>query len=291
MNLVELFCTVDDFCIQFTSLMKKQLIGTTSRDRPCQLSMSEIMTILIHFHQSGYRSFKHYYLDHVCVYLNDDFPELVTYPRFVALIPRTFIPLTVFLTTLFGECRGISFVDSTSLAVCHNKRIKQHKVFEKQAARGKTSMGWFYGFKVHLITNDQGELLSVQITPGNVDDRKPIPQMAKDLWGKLFGDKGYLSKKLTEKLLDQGLLLVTKVRKNMSKPLMSDENKALLRKRAIIETVIDQLKNISQIEHTRHRSPTNCFVNVLCGLIAYCFQPKKPSLHFEDSNLPTLIHN
>jgi transposase len=178
------------------------------------------------------------------------------------------------------------------LAVCHNRRIFRHKVFDGLAARGKNSMGWFYGFKLHLIVNDQGELITFFLTPGNVDDRKPVPHMAKKLWGKLFADKGYISQPLFDQLFEQGVQLITPIRKNMKNRLMPLIDKILLRKRAIIETINDQLKNISQVAHTRHRSVNNFLVNLVAGLIAYTHQPKKPSLNLsrEDSALlPTLI--
>ena len=145
-------------------------------------------------------------------------------------------------------------------------------------------MGWFYGFKLHLVVNDQGELLACQLTPGNVDDRTPVPILSKRLFGKLFGDRGYISRRLFEQLWqDFQVQLITKLRKNMQNRLMIMSDKLLLRKRALIETIIDQLKNISQIEHSRHRSPINFVVNVLAGLIAYCLQPKKPALQFVDA--------
>ena len=168
------------------------------------------------------------------------------------------------------------------LAVCHNRRIAQHEVFADRAARGKNSVGWFFGFKLHLVFNDRGEILNIVLTPGNVDDRAPVPQLVKDLFGKLFGDKGYISRPLAEQLRETfGIELITKIRSNMRNQLMPLADKLLLRKRSIVETIIDQLKNISQIEHTRHRSPFNFLVNLLCGLIAYCHQPKKPSLHLD----------
>ncbi len=191
----------------------------------------------------------------------------------------------------FGTCTGIAFVDSTAIAVCHNRRIRRHKVFKGLAARGKSTMGWFYGFKLHLIVNEQGELLAVHLTPGNVDDRKPLSEMTKELFGKLFGDKGYLSQALFEKLFERGLELITSLRKNMKGQLMRLADRLLLRKRFIIETITDQLKNISQIEHTRHRSPTNFAVNLIAGLIAYTHQPKKPSISLPEelAQLPVLI--
>ena len=177
-------------------------------------------------------------------------------------------------------------MDSTALSVCDNHRIHNHKVFAQVAQRGKGSMGWFYGFKLHLVVNDCGELLACQITPGNVDDREPVPALSRRLFGKLIADRGYISKALFEQLLDTfGVQLITKLRKNMKNRLMPWMDKLLLRKRAIIESIIDQLKNVSQIEHTRHRSPVNCFVNILAGLIAYCHQPKKPALNLFPAGL------
>ncbi len=148
--------------------------------------------------------------------------------------------------------------------------------------RGKSSTGWFFGFKLHLLFNDRGELLNFALTPGNVDDRKPVPRLVKQLFGKIFADKGYLSQPLFQQLLETfGIQLITKHKSNMKNRLLPLADKLLLRKRAIVETIIDQLKNISQIEHTRHRSPVNFLDNLLCGLIAYCHQPKKPSLHLD----------
>ena len=289
MSLLELFCHVDDFCQTFLPLWQREQLasGVRQRQRARGLSLSEVMTLLILFHQSYYRTFKAFYTEHVLVHLRAEFPGLVSYSRFVELIPETLIPLCVYLRHCCGMCTGISFLDSTPLAVCHNRRIAQHKVFAGLAARGKTSVGWFFGFKLHLVFNDRGELLNIALTPGNVDDRKPVPKLVRRLFGKLFADKGYISQPLFEELLTTfGLQLITKLKRTMHNRLMPLADKLLLRKRAIAETIIDQLKNISQIEHTRHRSPLNFLVNVLCGLIAYCHQPKKPSLHL--ATLPLL---
>ena len=153
-------------------------------------------------------------------------------------------------------------------------------------------MGWFYGFKLHLIVNDQGELLAIQLTPGNTDDRKPVPQMTKKLWGKLVGDRGYLSQVLYEQRFAQGLQLNTPIRRNMQNRLVVLEDKLLTRKLFVIGTIVDQRKNISQIEYSRHRSTTNFFVNLIAGLIAYTWQAKQPSLNLPDTDmalLPALI--
>lgn len=281
MSILELFCSVDDFWQQFAPNWQRTLMASDQRQRlrAGQMYPSEMMTIVIWFQQSHYRTFKAYYLEYVQTHLRSEFPTLVSYSRFVELMPTLLVPLVVYLHTQLGSCSGISFIDSTSLAVCHNPRIHQHRVFAGRAARGKTSVGWFYGFKLHLVVNDQGELLAFCLTPGNVDDRRPVPKLVKRLFGKLFGDKGYLSQPLMEELLiTQGVHLITKLRKKMRNRLMDLSDKLLLRKRAIIETINDQLKNICQIEHSRHRSPINFLVNLVAGLIAYCHQPKKPSL-------------
>lgn len=284
MSVLELFCHVDDFCRSFEPAWHAQCLtsGSKQRNRARDLALSEIMTILILFHQSHYRTFKAFYTEHVCVDLCGEFPSLVSYTRFVEFFPSALVPLCVYLHSCLGACSGVSFVDSTRVAVCHNRRIRQHRVFRGLAARGKTSVGWFFGFKLHLVFNDRGELLTFTLTPGNVDDRAPVPQFAKRLFGKLFGDKGYLSQPLVEQLAKRyGIRLITSHRKNMKPRELALLDKLLLRKRAIVETIIDQLKNISQIEHTRHRSPINFVVNLVCGLIAYCHQPKKPSLQLK----------
>lgn len=282
-SLLELFVHVDDFCQAFLPKLKQHLLssGAIKRDRERSLSISEVMTILIHFHQSHYRNFKAYYCEHVLPHLHSEFPDLVSYTRFVDFIPSALIPLCAyFLQNCLGDCTGVSFIDSTSLDVCLNQRIASHKVFAGLAGRGKTSTGWFFGFKLHLVINERGELLNVLLTPGNVDDRKPVPKLVHQLFGKVFGDKGYISQALYDLLRQTfGIQLVTKLRSNAKNRLpMSLTDRILLRRRAIVESVIDQLKNISQIEHSRHRSVTSFLVNLLCGLIAYAHQPKKPSL-------------
>jgi hypothetical protein len=290
MSLEELFCDVDDFCCRFLPAWHRQQLQHRERQRlrGCRLALSEIMTILIHFHQSHYRDFKAYYLLYVCRHLAAAFPNRLSYNRLVAVIPTVLVPLCVYLHTRKGPATGIAFIDATSLVVCHNRRIYSHQVFKKIARRGKTSVGWFYGFKLHLVVNDCGDLLAFQVTPGNVDDRRPVPHLVPGLTGKLFGDRGYISQKLFEALLEQDLQLITKLRKGMQNKLLPLVDKLLLRKRALIETINDQLKNISQIEHTRHRSVINWMVNLLAGLVAYTHQPQKPSLKLSQNQLKLL---
>ncbi len=284
MSILELFCSVDDFWMQFAPKWHRELLsaGQRERVRATQMHPSEMMTILILFQQSHYRTFKAYYTEYVQRHLRSEFPRQVSYQRFIELMPTLLVPLVAYLHTHLGRCTGISFIDSTRLCVCHNARIHQHRVFAGRAARGKTSVGWFYGFKLHLVVNDEGELLAFCLTPGNVDDRRPVPKLAQRLFGSLYGDKGYLSQPLAEHLLvTQGLRLITKLRKKMHNRLLLLSDKLLLRKRAIIETINDQLKNVCQIEHSRHRSPINFLIHLIAGLIAYCQQPKKPSLRLQ----------
>lgn len=284
MSLLELFCHVDDFWQQFRPAWEQEMLqgAFRQRRRMSQLSVSEVMTIMIHFHQSRYRHFKAYYTRYVQEQLYREFPRLVSYERFVALMPGALVPLCAYLVNCYGSGTGVSFIDSTPMAVCHNRRIASHRVFAGMAQRGKSSMGWFFGFKLHLVVNDRGELLACRLTPGNVDDRKPVPQLTRGLLGRLFGDRGYISGKLASQLFALGLRLITRTKRNMKPCPLPPEDRLLLRKRAIIESVNDQLKNISQIEHTRHRSPANFLVNLVSGLIAYCHQPKKPSLSWEN---------
>lgn len=290
MQILQLFFDCDEFCREFLPQLAAQQLPDGKRHRRSEssLSPSEVMTIVILFHHSGFRNFKSYYTQHVCQHWRAEFPHLVSYQRMVELKPSVLVPLAAFLHSRFGNCSGISFVDATSIAICHNRRISSNKVFRGIAKRGKTSVGWFYGFKVHLVINDCGELLGAIITSGNVDDRKPVPKLSQRLFGKLFGDRGYVSQPLFNLLYQQGVQLITKLKKNMKNKLMPILDQLLLRKRALIETVNDQLKNICQIEHTRHRSVANFIVNLIAALIAYTYQEKKPSLHLRHDHLAAL---
>lgn len=285
-KLVEIFFKVDNFCKELSTAWAQNKAVQSSkkyRNRKGKLAMSEIITILIFYQLYGAEDFKHFYINTLMNHYKKDFPDLVSYPRFVRLIPRALMPLLLFLKhTRMGKVSGISFIDSTALKVCNNKRIFHHKVFDGLAQRGRTSMGWFFGFKLHLIINDQGELLSFHLTRGNISDRNKnmVLRLTKGLWGKLFGDKGYINQQLVELLLEKSIHLITGIRRNMKNKLMNMADKILLRKRAIIECVNDELKNNCQIEHTRHRSVINFLVHLFSALTAYTFLPKKPSLNF-----------
>ena len=286
-KVTEIFCIVDDFCKVFDAQMAKYTIKAPNKrkyHRNSRMLKAEIMMIMILFHSSGYRCLKHFYQEKVCKYMRHLFPEVVSYNRFVELEREVALPLILFIKkVLLGKCIGISFVDSTPLRACKNQRIHIHKTFNGIAQRGKCSMGCFFGFKLHLICNEKGELLNFMITPGDVDDRKPLEYKAfvELIYGKLVGDKGYISKNLFNRLFVDGIQLITKLKNNMKGAIMSVSDKLLLRKRAVIETINDELKNIAQVEHSRHRCFDDFMTNLLGALAAYCYFPKKPSIRVE----------
>jgi Transposase DDE domain len=288
-NLLGLFCLVDDFCQRFMPEFEKNMIEEQAkqRHRTCKLSTSEIMTLLIYFHQLRFRDFKTYYIQYVQKHLGSEFPSLVSYNRFVELMSSALLPLCFFIHHQEKHETGIYFVDATSIEVCHIKRASSNKVFKGIAQKSKSSMGWYFGFKLHIVINDKGELMAFKLTHSTTDDRIPVEKMTNGLEGKLIGDKGYISQKLFDNLYERGLQLITKIKKNMKNKLMLLIDKFLLRKRAVIEAVNDQLKNISQIEHSRHRSTANFMVNLVAGLAAYALQPKKPSLNLAHDPLLT----
>ena len=283
-KITRIFVDVDDFVKDLDLFsMKKQLLGdgVARRDRKTILTLSEMMTIYIGFHVSNHTNFKSYYKDFLSVHYKHLFPNLISYERFNQSQNRLFMPLMLYINNrCLGQCTGISYVDSTTLPVCHIKRERQHKDFKGIAQKSKSTMGWFFGFKIHLIINDKGEILSFCFSRANVDDRdtKIMAIMTKEVFGKLFGDRGYIDQKLAEYLWNDGVELIYKRRKNMKSMNLSDTDKILLRKRALIETVNDELKNICSIQHTRHRSLQGFLNNAISALIAYQSFDKKPSI-------------
>ncbi len=283
-DITELFIYLDDFCKEYEIFMTHNILPHKPHKKSTRtpgLTTSEIMTIIILFQQSPCKNFKYFYLSYLQNY-TQEFPNLPSYNRFVELKQRClghFHALLMVLCALTQQT-GINYMDATYIAVCHNKRISQHKVFKGLAARGKSTMGWFFGFKLHLIINEKGGLLHAHLTPGNVDDRKPVRQMAQHLKGLLFADKGYIDQHLFRDLYENGLKLITNVKKNMENKLMTLNEKILLRKRSVIETVNGVLKTDFQIVHTRHRSFINGFIHIFSTLVAYCLKSKKPCIKF-----------
>jgi hypothetical protein len=287
-KVTEIYFIIDEFFKEFDMLIRDHSLQdakTRKRNRKFTMSQSEVMTILILFHSGACKNLKSFYVFYVQKHMQKDFPNTVSYNRFVELQRKVSVPLAIFVKMMcLGKCTGISFIDSTPLRSCHIKREKQHKTFKGIAEKGQCSIGWFYGFKLHLIINDKGELPDFILTPGNVDDREPLKNMDlhKRIFGKLFGDKGYISKDLFEQLFVDGVHLITKLRKNMKNALMLLHDRIMLRKRALIESVNDELKNRCQIEHTRHRCFDNFIINTLSALAAYSFFDKKPSINTID---------
>lgn len=279
-DITGLFCLVDDFVKSYNQELAKHQIGKQRQPtRVTRLSESEIITIILLFQQSPCKNFKFFYQLYLPLY-QKEFPSLVSYPRFVALMPRALMGLCLLLHFSCVSSQGVSYIDSSSLAVCHPKRISRNKVFKGIAALGKTTKGFFFGLKLHLIVTSQGDIVSCKLTPGNVDDRKPVPTLVKKLKGLLFGDKGYIGAKLFQELYQQGIKLVTGIKKTMKNKLININEKILLRKRSIIETVFDYLKNKLSIEHTRHRSPCNALIHILSTLLTYQLKPSKPSISY-----------
>lgn len=280
-KLIEIFIDCDDFCKVFIPILEsKQLNNSPKSHNKASLSHSEMMTILIFYHLSGMKCFKYYYKRLILGHLKSYFPQAVSYTRFVGLIPRNMIYVWIYLNMVRkGQHTGHAYIDSKKLTVCHNKRIFQHKVFKHLAARGKSSVGWFYGFKLFLAINPVGEILECFITPGNVADnnQKAMRRLLGKLFGKAYGDKGFISSKISEEFVEKGLHIITKVRSNMKNKLMTLEDKLMLMKRGVIECVFHLLSFICDIDHSRHRSPANAFTHLFSGIIAYTYFDKRPS--------------
>lgn len=282
-KITEIFYLTDEFCNEFQKSIQGHLLGNPTKKKPI-MNQSEVITILVLFHGMQHKNLKHFYLNFVQKHLVHLFPNTVSYNRFVELSQQVVLPMSLFLKMqCLGQSTGITFADSTPIRVCKNKRIKRNKVFKDIATVGKSTMGWFYGFKLHLIVNEKGDVINFVITQGNVDDREPLKNgnFFEKIKGKLYADKGYISEKLTQLLFIDGIQLITGIRDNMKNCLLELKDKILLRKRSLIETINDELKNICQIEHSRHRSFENFISNLISGLIAYSFFPKKPSINFD----------
>ena len=280
-DITELYSFIDDFYQIYSGYEKKQLLPSNKqRNRLCSMSLSEIMTIMVMYHTSHAKNFKYFYKTCIEYIHKNDFPNALSYNRFVELMSRLFLPFNILLHMLFGEETGTYFMDTTAIKICHNKRRYRNKTFAGLAKQGKSSMGFFYGFKLHLVINEKGEFIALKMTKGNVDDRVPVLDLTRDLTGFIYADKGYIKQNLFINLYERGLKMVHGIKKNMPNKLMDLNEKILLRKRNIIETVFDYLKNKMNLEHTRHRSPINAFVHILSTFISYCFKKNKPSINY-----------
>lgn len=285
-RLVEVFCEVDDFCKAFEEQWKAYLISNGSAPRGPEpgLSASETITLLRVLHSSRFKYLKNFYNGVMGDVLRRYFPDMPCYERFVAIQKSVFMPLMFFLFSRMGQKTGIYYIDSTALPVCNNRRIRRPKTFAGLAERGKTAMGWFFGFKLHLVFNELNEIVALRLTSGNVSDIKPVPSLTTSLVGKLFGDKGYIGKELAEELLRRGLALFTRVRQNMKSLPLSITDKMLLNARNMAETIIGHIKAFSSLNLPKHRSPINAFLHILAALTAYQLDPIKPDTSFFSCN-------
>lgn len=291
-NLIEQFIEVDDFCKYFEPYMDHRSIekgGIKKRKRKGNMSKSEIMTILILYHQSGYKCFQYYYEELVLPNWGSYFPKLVSYERFVSLIGQSYIFLYVFVKyrTLWSLKSGHYYIDSKKLPVCDNRRIGSNKVFKDIGQRGKSSCGWFYGLKLHLVINNLGDIINFEVTPANIadNDKKLLRWLLKGVKGSCYGDKGYITS-IFEELLENGVALITKLKKNMKQKLLHLQHKMMLLRRGVIESVNDILMTVFDIDHTRHRNPVNAVTHLFAGLAAYSFFTHKPKViiqNFYDS--------
>ena len=216
------------------------------------------------------------------------FPRLVSYNRFIELVPRQAALLHVLTKylALTNKRTGCCFADSKKLPVCANHRIHSHRVFAHIASRGKSSTGWFYGLKLHLVINELGQIMNYLITAANVADNNSdvLRRLLGGLRGRCHGHKGYLFR-LFEEFYQQGLRLITKVRSNMKNQFLEIDDKLRLKKRALIESVNDILMSVQDVDHRRHRSPLNALVHTLAGLVAYHFYDTKPCVYVKPVQL------
>lgn len=282
-DITALFCFVDDFCKASDHWINSSYLSQDNRKatRIPEVTHSEILTIILLYHQSPCKNFKYFYVSYLQLY-KAEFTRLLSYDRFITLKKRVLCYLVLLLEWYCHQAQatGISYVDATSLAVCHPKRISRNRVFAGVAALGKTTKGWFFGLKLHLVINERGEIQGLKLTRGNVDDRVPMLAITKLVTGLLFGDKGYVKQELFNELSKRGIKLVTGIKKGMKNKLMPLMEKILLRKRSIIETVFSVLKTSFELEHTRHRSIWNAFVHILSTLVAYSLKPNKPAISY-----------
>ncbi|MDQ5921758.1 MAG: hypothetical protein QG673_1817 [Pseudomonadota bacterium] len=289
-DLTELYVEIDDFCRKIVASLNMHLIGTgkTIQIDTVGLNLSEILTILVYYHFSRFDCLKHYYLIKMCCNYKKDFPGLPSYNRFVERIKDVAWLAALYLQYRQVKFNGAGYIDSTPLRVCNNKRTNSHKVFKFVATLGKSSMGWFYGFKLHIICDFMGNIIKCRITHGAENDLKAGKIMMKDLVGKIFADKGYIGKKEFFQLLNKGLILVTGIRKNMKNRLLEIWDKILLKKRSLIESVYNIMKNILHLEHSRHRSVINAGVYYITTIIAYTWKPNKPQIKFNNQETQLL---
>lgn len=286
-KLIKLFIEVDDLYKAYWSYRTQNGAAVQPPRQVTVLSGSEVCTILVAYHYSGYKNFEYYYRQCITKQYADCFPQAPTYECFLSYLPKSLELLYLWLLYSISRSQrtGMYFIDSKKLQVCHLKREHSHKVFAGIAAKGKTSTGWFFGLKLHLVINNLGEIVAFKITSANVADNNHdlLKELLDSLQGYCVGDKGYLTA-LFDFFLAKGLHLIYKPRKNMKKLPVQNHLNHMLDKRAVVESVFDILMTICDIEHSRHRKPTNAFAHIVAALLAYQHLEQKPRVFFPSSN-------
>lgn len=269
------FCS--DFEEKYYTFLKTA--GFRKRIRKSKMELAELLTIQILFHLSSYTCFKQFYEKHVEVVYRDCF-FLVSYSQVNKMMNDIPFLIDLFLKTRLQRSEKYYFIDSTSLAVCHRVRAPFNRVFAQQAKFGYSTInGNFFGFKLHLITDHRGEIASYQILPANTHDSKPMVELADGLAGILCGDKGYISEEKRKILASKGLKIITPNKENaLFKTIYRGVEKYMLRKRGLIESVFNKLKNVIHIQTNRSRSVAGFLSHCLSALLAYTFDEKKPAV-------------
>ena len=283
-KLIALYFEVDNLVIAYKKYQKRKgRLPVQKQGRRPALNGAEICTVLVAYHFSGYKCFEYYYKNSIQKHFKDCFPDAPSYECFLSYIPRVTDMMYLWLLYSCSQSKrtGLYFIDSKKLEVCHLKREKSNRVFKDYARKGKSSMGWFYGLKIHLVINNLGQIISFKLTSGNTADNNQdlLQYLLKSLEGCCVGDKGYLTK-LFDFFYENGLHILTKPKKNMKNKLMPPLWNKIIDKRGVIESVFDILTSICDIEHSRHRKPQNAFTHIFGSLIAYQFLDKKPTVFY-----------
>ena len=279
-KLIEIYCFVDE-CVQFLNAYFQDHFPEHKHVYKSGLSMSEMVTIQVLYHLSGYKCFECFYKSLEYNYLGLYFPKLPNIKSFYERQKKTSVYLigVLLMKSSLSQKNGIFFIDSTKIEVCKPLRMSRNKTFRHYAKKSKTSTGWFFCFKLHLVINELGEIVRYKITTGDVADNNHelLKELLSGLHGKCFGDRGYISA-LFSMFYENGLRLVTDLRANMKGQLIDVNEGKLLKKRGLIEAVNDILKSVCTLEHSRHRCVEHALQSMHAAVIAYCFLEKKPEL-------------
>lgn len=274
--LISIYCFVEDFHVVILRTIRFSVIRPSQGHPPTKtrnLSLAELVTLVLFKQFTGHKTWKAFYR-YIKTYHSQDFPQLPEYQNFVgamnALSPYAMIMTTAFCSFFRKQTKTqeLKIADSTKLAVCNIKREFSHKVCKGLARKSKSTMGWFYGFKLHIVCNQLMQILECTILTATVDDRAALELIWAHIFGLIVADAGYLGKNRADKARAHGKILFTAVKANMKK-LMTDWQHDLLKARQIIETVFSVLKLRLGIETSLPRSPLGYFAHYAWCLAAY----------------------